>query len=151
MIELRPILPTVAENLVFSANPDCAETLQMSIDYYQTIGYHPPWIGYYAYLGDSLVGSAGFKGRPVDNKIEIAYGTLPAFQRQGIGTEICRCLVLLARATDPHVLITARTLPEENYSVKILRKNHFRLFGEVWDKDDGRVWEWHYEEKANGF
>ena len=147
MIELRPILPTLAENPEFAASPDCVETLQMSIDYYQTIGYHPPWICYYAYLDHSLVGSAGFKGRPVGNKIEIAYGTLPACQHQGIGTAICRRLVLLAQATDPGVIITARTLPEENYSVKILRKNHFRLLGEIWDKDDGRVWEWLYEKQ----
>ncbi|MFT4024529.1 MAG: hypothetical protein QM664_12170 [Flavihumibacter sp.] len=51
----------------------------------------------------------------------------------------------LALRTKPGVIITACTLPEENYSVRILQKNNFRLLDEVWDNDDGLVWEWLYE------
>jgi RimJ/RimL family protein N-acetyltransferase len=116
----------------------------MTINYYKIIGFVPPWIGYFAQLDNQLVGAAGFKGRPKDGKIEIAYGTFPAYQQKGIGTEICRQLVLLSLHTDPTVIISARTLPENNYSTKILVKNNFKFIGTVWDEDDGNVWEWQY-------
>ena len=133
------------ENQEFAVIPACKESLIMTLDYYKIIGYVPPWIGYFARLNRELVGSAGYKGQPVDNKIEIAYGTFPEFREKGIGTEICRQLVLLAQRTDPKLIITARTLPEYNYSTKILQRNGFRLLGNVWDKEDGDVWEWLYD------
>ncbi len=145
MIELIPIKQTLKENQAFETNPDCQEILLMTVEYYKTIGFVPPWIGYYARLNRELVGAAGFKGQPVDNKIEIAYGTFPGYRQQGTGTEICRQLVLLALKTNPAIIITARTLPENNYSTKILQKNSFKLLGTVWDKEDGNVWEWQYE------
>jgi len=147
MIELIPILPSLKENLAFVNNPDCADTLQMTIDFYKVVGYNPPWIGYYARSDNILVGSAAFKGKPINNKVEIAYGTMSRYRNKGIGTEICKSLVLLAQSIDPHVTITARTLPQENYSTKILKKNDFKLLGMVWDKEDGNVWEWEYEGK----
>jgi RimJ/RimL family protein N-acetyltransferase len=80
----------------------------------------------------------------MEGRVEIAYGTFPAFQHQGIGARICKELVSLARRTDPEVKITARTLMEENHSTKILRKNGFVWRGVVLDPDDGDVWEWEY-------
>ena len=117
----------------------------MSVLFYANVGYHKPWIGYYASLNGTLVGNAGFKGRPIDNKVEIAYGTFPAFQRKGIGSLICQKLVHVATLTDPTVRITARTLPVENYSTRILKKNGFTWQGVVIDIDDGEVWEWEYK------
>ncbi len=117
----------------------------MVIDFYNRAGFVPPWIGYYARLNDEFVGSAGFKGKPKDKKVEIAYGTFRKYEGKGIGTEMCRQLVLLAIRTDPHIRITARTLPEENASTSILKKNGFILLGTVWDDEDGNVWEWEYK------
>lgn len=143
-MEFLPIRQFMNENPEFAANPDCSETLQMSVDYYSVIGYNPPWICYYAKRDGKLVGSAGYKGAPVSNKIEIAYGTFEAERGRGIGAEICRQLVKLALQTNPQLIITARTLPEHNFSTRILQKNNFHLLGPVWDKDDGEVWEWKY-------
>ena len=92
-----------------------------------------------------IVGSAAYKGKPVNSKIEIAYGTMPQHRQRGIGTAICKALVDLALQSDPCVIITARTLPGNNYSTRILQKNHFRLSGTVIDPEDGEVWEWEYE------
>lgn len=117
----------------------------MVIDFYNRAGFVPPWIGYYARLNDEFVGSAGFKGKPKDKKVEIAYGTFRKYEGKGIGTEMCRQLDLLAIRTDPHIRITARTLPEENASTSILKKNGFILLGTVWDDEDGNVWEWEYK------
>ncbi len=144
MLKLHPILYSLDENREFINVPECQEILQVTIEYYRAIGFSPPWIGYFVSEDNTFVGSAGIKGRPKNNKIEIAYGTFPQHRQKGIGAAICRELVLLARQADPAVIVTARTLPEENFSTRILNKNNFKLLGTVWDEDDGNVWEWQY-------
>lgn len=145
MMELIAIKPALEDNPDFLNHPDCQESLHVVINYYKTIGWHPPWVCYFAWIDNKLVGNAGIKGPPVNNTIEIAYGTFPEFRRQGIGSEICRTLVDLVIKTDPLIVITARTLPEYNYSARILGKNNFKLLGKIWDKEDGDVWEWEYK------
>ena len=143
-MKLLPIFETLEENNTFANHPDCKETLIMTIGYYKIVGFQMPWIGYYAKINDNIVGSGAYKGPPVDGKVEIAYSTFKPFRQKGVGAEICRQLVRLAYETDPSVVITARTLPEKNYSTRILEKNGFKLLGMVIDKDDGEVWEWRY-------
>jgi len=141
-MELLPILDSLEKNKEFADNPYCLESLVTSINYYNRIGYHPPWIGYYARKDNQLVGTGGFKGAPFKGRVEIAYGTFDRFRRQGVGTELCAKLVELSLKTDPTVLITARTLPQKNFSTRILEKNDFEWLGTVQDIDDGEVWEW---------
>ena len=143
-VELRPILPTLEENIEFLSRLENREILEMTIKFYARVGYSVPWIGYFAVMDGEIVGSAGFKGRPMQGKVEIAYGTFDAFQSRGIGTEICKLLVGIARSTDPHVIVTARTLRKESHSTKILRRNKFIKKGTVTDPEDGKVWEWEY-------
>lgn len=144
MLELVPIQRLFVENDLFSQDPTLAEILKMTVDYYKTIGYEAPWIGYFARLDNEWVGNAGFKGKPVDGKIEIAYGTFDAFQRQGIGTKICKAMVEMAQSHDPTVIITARTLTDNIASHRILEKNYFQLQGTITDPEDGEVCEWLY-------
>jgi [ribosomal protein S5]-alanine N-acetyltransferase len=146
-MELIPIKQKLEDNKEFVNNPLCEETLYAIIEFYKKIGFAEPWICYYAKVGHNLVGSAGFKGKPKDGKIEIAYGTFEKYQQQGVGAEMCRLLVELSLKTDPSVQITARTLPEKNYSTKILTKNFFEFAGVVNDPEDGEVWEWVYGKK----
>jgi [ribosomal protein S5]-alanine N-acetyltransferase len=143
-MKLIPIREHAEENPEFISNPLCQESIYMSIEFYKKVGYTPPWICYYAALDGKLVGAAAYKGKPVDGKVEIAYGTFEIWKHQGIGEEICRVLVDLSLASDPSVQITARTLPENNFSVKILQKNGFQFAGNVYDPEDGDVWEWVY-------
>jgi len=142
---LIPIKETIEENEQFVNIPDCQESIHMSVDFYKKVGFNPPWIGYYVKKGDQLIGLAGFKGQPVVGKVEIAYGTFERFRQKGLGTEICQLMVELSIKTDPSVVITARTLPDKNYSTRILEKNGFELLGTVIDKEDGEVWEWEYK------
>ncbi|WP_428664263.1 GNAT family N-acetyltransferase [Runella sp.] len=144
-MELLPIEETEAENQDFMNHPDSQATIPVTIDFFNRIGYTPPWIGYYAQLNGKLVGSCAFKGAPKNGKVEIAYGTFPAYQKQGVAAEMCRQLVRLSLKTDPSVIITARTLPEESFSTKVLRKNGFKCLGIVWDEEDGDVWEWEFQ------
>lgn len=150
-IELTPIAATLEENARLQAIPECAEYLQMTLDFFNSIGYRPPWIGYQARLDGEFVGSAAFKGAPVNGKVEIAYGTFERLRHRGIGAAICRALVELAQKTDPSVIITARTLPEKNFSTRILERNGFQFSGTVSDPEDGEVWEWVYKPRASSF
>lgn len=144
-MELIPVLEHMDENPEFVNNPRCQESLQMTVDFYKRIGFSHPWIGYYVKENEVLVGSAAFKGKPVDGHVEIAYGTFEEFRNQGVGTKICKILVNLSLRTDPTIRITARTLPENNYSARILQKNKFHFIGNVTDPEDGNVWEWEYK------
>ena len=146
-MKLIPIYETLEENQTLLNNPLCKEMLQMTLDFYKRVGFVPPWIGYYAEDNRNLVGSAGFKGQPVNGTIEIAYGTFEEFRHQGVGTAICKQLVDVALQTDPLVRITARTFEKDNFSSRILQKNNFICIGAVIDPEDGEVWEWVYTNK----
>jgi RimJ/RimL family protein N-acetyltransferase len=147
-MELIPVLQHLQENPEFVSDPKCQESLHMTINFYKMVGFLPPWIGYYVKQNDDLIGCAGFKGKPVNGTVEIAYGTFEEFRNQGVGTEICKALVNLSLRTDPNIRIIARTLPENNYSVSILRKNKFLFIGNVNDPEDGDVWEWVYKSEV---
>jgi len=146
-MHLLPIYQTLSENEVFAKNPLCNESLVMCIDFYKRVGFEPPWICYYVEENGELIGNAAFKGRPMNNTVEISYGTMESHRQQGVGTRICKQLVELSLTTDPSVRITARTLPEKSYSTRILEKNNFVLLGFVTDPEDGEVWEWEYKKK----
>ena len=141
-MELIPIKERLDENEEFISNPLCQESLYMTIEFYKKVGFVKPWIGYYVKQNGNLVGSAGFKGQPINGAVEIAYGTHENYRKQGIGTAICKQLVDLSLKADPSVKITARTLPEENFSTRILETNNFIFIGTINDPEDGEVWEW---------
>ncbi|MEP7375079.1 MAG: GNAT family protein [Chitinophagaceae bacterium] len=141
-MELLSINETPAGNEEFINDPLCGETIYMTLDFYKKVGFVPPWISYCVKQNDELVGAAAFKGQPINGMAEIAYGTFEKFQRQGVGTAICKQLVELSLKTDSSVKITARTLPEKNFSTRILEKNNFYFNGIVNDPEDGDVWEW---------
>jgi [ribosomal protein S5]-alanine N-acetyltransferase len=110
---------------------------------YDKVGYAAPWLGYLALLDDSIVvGACSFKGAPVSGKVEIAYFTFPEFEGRGIATSMAHELVILARATEPGIIVTAQTLPERNASARILEKLGFAQMGTGVDPDVGEVWEW---------
>jgi len=55
---------------------NCAATAS----FYKTVGFNPPWIGYVSVADGQPVGGGGFKGAPHENRVEIAYYTLPNFE-----------------------------------------------------------------------
>ena len=126
-------------------DPFCLEVFDSFEKYYPKVGFFRPWIGYFFLDGENIVATGGFKGQPKNRKIEIAYGTVPLYEGRSYATEVCHKLVHLALDTDPSLLITARTLKEENASTRVLKKNNFKLMGTVEDPEDGEVWEWHYQ------
>jgi ribosomal-protein-alanine N-acetyltransferase len=151
MITMVPILLDEDKTKAIYATPDCQEIFKYYPDYYYKVGYNEPWIGYFATLdGHEMVGCGGFKGKPRDGKVEIAYGTFKKYEGQKIGTEICRQLVLLSLQTDASIRITARTFLENNASTQILKHNGFECIGIVFDEEDGNVWEWELKKTSRG-
>ena len=142
-MKFLPIDQDETRNIRFAENPACIDVLQVFPEFYKKVGFHLPWIGYFvANENDEIMGVGGYKGKPLDGKVEIAYGTFKNYEGKGIGTEICRQLVQLSLQTDPSIRITARTLPDNNASIGILRRNGFECNGTVYDEDDGDVLEW---------
>ncbi len=116
----------------------CKATSQL----YGQVGFVPPWIGYLATLEGHVVGTCSFKSPPKNIHVEIAYFTLPGNEGRGIGTEMARKLIEIARMADSKMVILAQTLPQENASTRILGKLGFTHQGIVVHPEDGNVWEW---------
>ena len=51
-------------------------------------------------------------------------------------------MIEIARAADAGATLTAKTLPTENPSTSILRRNGFQFVGETTDDEIGLAWAW---------
>jgi len=146
MIRLSPIYINEDQDDPKYANEFCREIFKSYPGYYHKTGYHPPFIGYFVIRDEDVVGVAGFTGKPIHGRVEIAYGTYKPFEGQGIASYACHSLVAIARAYDPFLIITAKTAPEKNASAAVLMKNGFVYSGDVQDEGIGDAWEWIYQE-----
>ena len=77
----------------------------------------------------TLVGGAGFKGRPAEGEVEIGYSMLEAHQRNGYCTEAVRALITWAFSNPTVKLIVGLTLPELEPSIRVMEKCGFALAG----------------------
>ncbi len=124
------------------ASDDCQTLIKIYEEYYPKIGFNLPWIGYFVERNGQIVGSCGFTGQPDDGKVEIAYWTFQAFEGQGVASFSCKELILISQKTDPNIIITAKTAPENNASTKILNRNGFVFSEIVQDHEIGDAWLW---------
>ncbi|WP_326535727.1 GNAT family N-acetyltransferase [Pseudorhodoferax sp.] len=122
--------------------PEIREACLATAGLYRRVGFQPPWVGYVAVLGDEAVGGGAFVGAPLHGRVEIAYYTLAARQREGIAGRTARRLVGIAQAARPGVEIFAKTLPRENPSTRILRSLGFEMTGTAADDGIGTAWAW---------
>ena len=132
-------LPVVPISLVSDA---IRSTYAATADLYRRVGFVEPWVSYIAVNSGQAVGGGAFVGSPRENRVEIAYFTLPEFEGRSYATQTATELIAIARGTIPSIVITALTLPEQNASTTILRRLGFSLFGNARDPDAGDVWEW---------
>jgi [ribosomal protein S5]-alanine N-acetyltransferase len=142
MMRLQPIHLYEDKTKELYVSSECQELINTYEQYYPQIGFHPPWIGYFIIKDGQVVGSCSFTGPPVEGKVEIAYWTFKTFEGQGIASFACQQLLAMARATDPTIVLTAKTAPEENASTKILVRNGFTYVGIVQDEGIGDAWQW---------
>ena len=141
-MELRIIELDTDKTEGLYSSEDCQMLLESYEDYYHTIGFHKPWVGYFIVSQNQIMGSCGFTGEPQDGIVEIAYWTFKAFEGQGIASFACKELVSIAQKTDSNLIITAKTAPEFNASTRILQKNGFQYTGIVQDHEIGDAWLW---------
>ncbi len=73
---------------------NCQMVFAMQQEYYLKVGYSTPWIGYFAVENGQYIGTCAFKGKPEDNRVEIAYFTFPEHEGKGFAT---RCAENLSR------------------------------------------------------
>lgn len=99
----------------------------MTIGFFNKVGYVPPWVGYFVKQDDEL-GSAAFKGPPVNGAVEIAYGTWSHTGKRALEQAFAGYWLTCFKS-DSAVRITARTLPEENFSTRLLEKMVSNLSG----------------------
>ena len=139
---LKPIDINEDSSLEIYDNDDCRELFKSYPSYYYKVGYNPPWIGYFIINENIVVGACGFIGKPLNNEVEIAYGTFKKNEYQGIATFACRELIEICKKNDPSIIISAKTSPEYNNSTKILQKKGFVFEGVVQDEGIGDAWRW---------
>jgi RimJ/RimL family protein N-acetyltransferase len=105
----------------------------------------PPWCGYIGWEGSVPVGFGGFAGEPDGaGMIEIGYLTFPAHEGRGVASAVAAAMIAIACEQGLNAVI-AHTLPEENPSTGVLRRNGFVRDGEAVDPDEGPVWRWRLE------
>ena len=143
-MKLVVIGENIEDNSRFVEDSNCQETLARTISYFEGLGYALPWVGYYALIGDEVIGTCAFKGGPINGKVEIAYVTFDQYRGKGYGTEMCRDLVRIGQDHNAAIQISARTLREKGHSTRILEKNGFSIKDEIIDLDGAPVWEWIY-------
>ncbi len=143
-LDIVPIMPEKYLMDDYLQNAFCKEVFASVKEYYGKVGIRRPWLCYFFLKDKHVVATGGFKGPPKNDRVEIAYGTLPQYEGQGFASTVCHLLVQIALKASPYLLVTARTLMEENASTRILKKNGFSFFGPVSDPEDGQVWEWHW-------
>lgn len=145
MLRLAPIHIDEDKTLAIYDNAYCQEIFQSYPAYYYKTGYHPPWVGYFVIRKNEVVGVGGFTGAPRNGEVEVAYGTNPLYEGQGVATFACGQLVKLAKETDPLIIITAKTAPEQNASTTILTKKGFVYSELTQDHEIGEAWLWVYK------
>jgi ribosomal-protein-alanine N-acetyltransferase len=144
MLRLLPIERDGAvAGLAVELPPPAREACTMMAQLYARSGFEPPWTGYVALRDGAVVGTCAFKTAPRDDRVEIAYYTMPSHEGEGVATAMAHELIEIARSERPDITVTAQTLPEENASTAILRKLGFAHAGMLHTAEDGDVWDWH--------
>ena len=120
----------------------CARICESYGPFYEKVGFELPWVGYFAREKDQWVGSCGFKGPPINGRVEIAYVTSPEHREQGVATRMAAELLEIAKRSDSSIKIWAETMPEESASTSILKKFDFERTSIAQDEEVGEVWVW---------
>jgi [ribosomal protein S5]-alanine N-acetyltransferase len=149
-LELRQIAPDadperLAQDLAPGFGGDVSPARELLEQTLQLLASDPrphPWGCYLASVDGATIGTCAFKAAPdPSNRDEIAYMTFPAFEGRGHATAMAAALAGIAAAAGAATAI-AHTLPEENASTRVLRRNGFGFAGEAQDPEDGLIWRW---------
>jgi len=120
------------------------DALQYSLDRLSRSEEEKNWWTFLPVLkeGNELIGSGGYKGRPIRGMVELGYEIAPAHRNRGLATEMTKGLVENAFKDSRVKSVIAHTLAEENASTKVLFKCDFQLVEEIFDPKEGLIWKW---------
>jgi len=108
-------------------------------------GQEAIWWTYFPVLKEenTLIGSCGYKGPPdKEGVVEIGYEIAIPYRNRGLATELAQGLIQHA-FTHPKVkAVKAHTLAEVNASGSVLKKCGMEKIAELFDPEDGEVWQW---------
>ena len=93
-----------------------------------------------------LIGAGGFKGAP--NRfgvVEIGYEIMAEYRNQGYATEFAQGLIQYAFSQEAVKIVKAHTLAEANASTHVLKKCGMNFIDELFDTDEGTIWQWRME------
>ena len=103
------------------------------------------WFSPYAFIDnrlDQVVGTGGFKGSPVDRRVEIGYGVATELRGKGLATAAVRELVRVAFSDPVVVEVYAETATDNVASRRVVEKAGFRHLGRRPTDADGIVDRW---------
>ncbi len=89
-----------------------------------------PWLMHAVVVDGTIVGNAGFKGRPVEGQVELGYRITSEHRRRGHATAAARLLVDRARLEPDVRRVIARIHPDNALSVKVVTGAGFLPDGE---------------------
>jgi RimJ/RimL family protein N-acetyltransferase len=93
-----------------------------------------------------LIGAGGFKGLPTRyGVVEIGYEIRPDYRNQGYATEFAQGLIDFAFQNEAVKVVQAHTLAEPNASTRVLKKCGMHFVQEMYDADEGTIWQWRVE------
>jgi [ribosomal protein S5]-alanine N-acetyltransferase len=95
---------------------------------------------------DRLIGAGGYKGGPTRfGVVEIGYEIRPEYRNQGYATEFAQGLIDRAFQFEEVKAVQAHTLAEPNASTHVLKKCGMSFVEEMFDAEDGTIWQWKVE------
>ena len=122
-----------------------APIFRYSLDKLEADPASQPWWTYLIiHLTDQvLIGTCGFKGPPLEGRVDIGYEISPNYRGQGFATEATSLLVQHALQQEQVSQIQAHTLVGPNASTRVLEKSGF-CFVEALESMEGQLWKWEY-------
>jgi RimJ/RimL family protein N-acetyltransferase/ADP-ribose pyrophosphatase YjhB (NUDIX family) len=108
-------------------------------------GKPPLWFSIFAFRQAQpllIVGTGGFRGAPVNGRVEVGYGVAEPVRGRGIATSAVRQLTALAFAEPDVSAVFAETAVDNVPSRRVVEKNGFLHIGQRETTEDGVVDRW---------
>lgn len=91
---------------------------------------------------DRIVGSCGFKGAPVQGRVEIGYGVSPQARQQGHASRAVADLITIAAGSLQVRTVLAQVNPDNLASTRVVQKLGFTACGRQLDHEGEMLVQW---------
>lgn len=120
--------------------PAARDVVEGTVNLYQAVGYQPPWVGYLADRDGEVVGACAFLAPPSEGRVEVRCESFPEYRARGVGSEMLRQMVRMAREAQPGVVVFMQTEAQEDFATRKLRELGFARSEHI-PADTGH-WQW---------